>query len=397
VGRESTTSFLSRLECTRCGRNHDAAILQNLCSCGAPLFPVYDLEAIRDAVEPDSFRRRAPHLWRYCELLPLASREHVVTIGEGWTPLLKAERLSNELGVNVYIKDESQNPTGTFKARGLAVAVSKAKELGVREIAIPSAGNAAGALTVYGGKAGMQVHVFMPETTPLMIRVECLVGGAKVRLVDGSIADAGRALQRALARNRWFDVSTFKEPYRVEGKKTMGIEVVEQLDWTVPDAIVYPTGGGTGLIGMWKAFQELGAMGWIRDERPRMIAVQSAQCAPVVKAVQEDATECEAWPNPSTLATGLNVPKSLADFLILAAIRESRGTALAVSETQIVDAIRSFTRLEGVFACPEGAATLAGLRELVEQERIDRGETVVLFNTGSGLKYLEVGKRLAGM
>lgn len=390
-------SFLKNLVCTRCGRRHDANVIHNLCTCGAPLFPLYDLEGIRERIDRTDFKNRMPHLWRYFDLLPIKDWDNVITLGEGWTPLLEAKKLSKQLGLKVYIKDEGQNPTGTFKARGLSVAMSKAKEFGIKEVAIPSAGNAAGALVFYGRKGGMRTHVFMPKTTPLMIRVECAVAGADVRLVEGSIADAGKAMRSEQERYGWFDVSTFKEPYRVEGKKTMGLELVEQMGWSIPDAIIYPTGGGTGLIGMWKAFKEMEELGWIGIEKPKMISVQSSNCAPVVKAYKEGKESCETWPNPWTIAAGLNVPKPLADFLILKTIRESHGTAISVSDNQILTAVKSLAKLEGVFACPEGAATLAGLRDLMEQNLLEKGQTVVLFNTGTGFKYIEVGRQITSI
>ncbi len=387
-------SYLTHLECSKCGKRHVADRVQTVCdACGKPLFARYDLDAVGAALTRRMLVGREASMWRYFELLPLRERRNVVSLGEGWTPLTTAPRLGEEIGVpDLWIKDEAIIPTGTFKARGLSAAISKAKELGVRRVALPSAGNAAGAIAAYGARAGMEVYVFMPQDAPKVNAVESQVTGAKVVLVRGLITDAGRMVVEGAAEMGWFPVSTLKEPYRVEGKKTMGIEVAEQLGWTLPDVIIYPTGGGTGIIGMWKAFDELERLGWIGSDRPRMVSVQSEGCAPIPKAYREGKEESDFWEGADTLAAGLRVPKALGDFLILRAIRESGGTALAVSDTEIMDAVGLMARKEGVFACPEGAATLAALRRMVEDGEVARGERVVLFNTGSGLKYTDLFK-----
>jgi len=329
-------------------------------------------------------------MWRWHELLPIASANHFVTLGEGDTPLLPVPHLGKELNLtNLWIKDESNNPTGSFKARGLAAAVSKARELGVGKVIVPTAGNAGGAMAAYAARAGLQACVFMPKDTPRANILECQLAGAEVILVDGLISDAARLAGEKARAEGWFDLSTFKEPYRTEGKKIMGYELAETFGWSLPDVIIYPTGGGTGLVGMVKAFDEMATMGWLNDlQRPRMVAVQADGCAPVVKAFQEGQATCAFWPNAHTSASGLRVPKSFADRLILRDLRESQGTAVAVSDDEIQSAQALIGRTEGIFAAPEGAATFAGLRHLVEDGWIEPGETVVLFNTGSGLKYI---------
>jgi threonine synthase len=322
-------------------------------------------------------------MWRWREILPVRDPRHVVTLGEGDTPLLPAPRL----GEGVLIKEEGLAPTGSFKARGISAAVSRAKELGARELAIPSAGNAASALAAYGARAGMRVHVFMPVDTPILNQKECAIYGADVVLVRGLIHDCGAIVKRRAAAEGWFDVSTLKEPYRAEGKKTMGLEIAEQLGWDLPDAIVYPTGGGTGIVGMWKAFDELEALGFIGARRPKMISVQAEGCAPIVRAFERGLSHAPAWENASTRASGLRVPAAVADYLILKIVRDSGGTAVAVSEDAIAGAMRELASLEGIFAAPEGAAAWAGAKVLYERGVLSRGEKVVLFNTGTGLKY----------
>ncbi|MEK7854999.1 MAG: threonine synthase, partial [Acidobacteriota bacterium] len=313
------------------------------------------------------------------------------SFGEGWTPLLKAESLAGSLPVKIdlYMKDEGQNPTQSFKARGMTAAISMAKELGVRKVAVPSAGNAAGAMAAYAARAGMEAHIFMPLDTPKANVVECRETGANVTLIDGLITDCGKIVAERKEAEGWFDVSTLKEPYRVEGKKTMGYELAEQLDWKLPDVILYPTGGGTGLIGMWKAFDEMEAMGWIDSRRPRMISVQSETCAPIVRAFNSGERFAEEFENASTVASGLRVPKAIGDFLILDAVRASRGTALAVTDEELVAAVAEIGAAEGIFTAPEGAACLPALRKLMDGELVKEGETVVIFNTGAGVKYLE--------
>ena len=387
-------SYLTHLECSKCGRRFDAERVQTVCdACGKPLFARYDLDAVGEALTMRMLSGREASMWRYFELLPVRERRNIISLGEGWTPLTPAPRLGEEMGVpDLWIKDEAIIPTGTFKARGLSAAISRAKELGIKRVAMPSAGNAAGAIAAYGARAGMEVYVFMPEDAPKVNAVESQITGAKVVFVKGLITDAGKMVAEGAAEMGWFPVTTLKEPYRVEGKKTMGLEVAEQMGWTLPDVIIYPTGGGTGIIGMWKAFEELERLGWIAGDRPRMVSVQSEGCAPIPKAYREGKEESEFWEGADTIAAGLRVPKALGDFLILRAIRESGGMALAVSDEEIISAVWMIARKEGVFPCPEGAATLAGLRRMVDEGELDRGESVVLFNTGSGLKYTDLFK-----
>jgi len=385
-------SFYTHLECSSCGERHEADKVQTVCrKCGKPLFARYDLESAKEAVTRRELVGRESTMWRYWELLPVKSRRNVVSLGEGWTPLTRTPRLGEEVGLPyLWVKDEGIIPTGSFKARGLAMAVSKAKELGIKRIALPSAGNAAGSMAAYGARAGMEVYVFMPKDAPKVNMVESEVVGAKVVLVDGLITDAGKLVKEGTAEMGWFNVATLGEPFRIEGKKTMGLEVAEQLDWKLPDVIVYPTGGGTGIIGMWKVFDELEAMGWIGSERPRMVSVQAEGCAPIVKAYREGKKESEYFQNAKTLAAGLRVPKALGDFLILRAARESGGTCIAVSDDEIMESVGQVSRAEGLFACPEGAATLAALKKMLADGQVDRDEKVVLFNTGSGLKYVDL-------
>ncbi len=384
-------STLSHLECSECARRFTADQIQTFCpDCRAPLLARYDLDAVRKTLDPRVIQGRPAGLWRWPELLPVAEPKNFITLGEGDTPLLNAPRLGKTLGLSrLFIKDESNNATSSFKARGLAVAVSKAKELGIRKVIIPTAGNAGGAMAAYAARAGLQACVIMPKDTPQANILECRLAGAELILVDGLISDAARLAREKAADEGWFDLSTFKEPYRTEGKKIMGYELAEAFGWSLPDVIVYPTGGGTGLVGMWKAFEELAALGWLKsDRRPRMVAVQADGCAPVVKAFQEGRLDCEFWTDARTSASGLRVPKSFADRLILRDLRESRGTAVAVSEDEIWEAQALFGRSEGIFAAPEGAATYAGLKRLVETGWAGPDETIVLFNTGSGLKYI---------
>jgi threonine synthase len=330
-------------------------------------------------------------MWRYRALLPVQDEQHAVNLGEGFTPLFHATRLGEELGLSyLYIKDESLNPTGSFKARGLAMAISRARELGVQEVVIPSAGNAAGAMAAYAAKAGLPAHVFMPIDVPMPFRLECQALGAEVTLVDGLITDCGREARKGAEAFGWFDVSTLKEPYRLEGKKTMGYELAEQFGWDLPDVVIYPTGGGTGLIGMWKAFGEMTKLGWIDDHRPRMVSVQAEGCAPIPRAFDAGEEFATPWEGARTVAAGLRVPSAVGDFLILRALRESSGTAVTVSDEALVRAQMRMGRLEGVFACPEGGATLAALEELLAQGWVSPDERVVLFNTGTGLKYPDV-------
>jgi threonine synthase len=385
-------SYFTHLECSKCGKSFDADKVQTVCdACGKPLFARYDLDAVGAAVSPPDLVGREASMWRYWELLPVKERKNVVTLGEGWTPLTSVGRLGEAVGVpDLWVKDEGIIPTGTFKARGLSMAVSKAKELGAKRLALPSAGNAAGSIAAYAARAGMECYVFMPVDAPKVNAVESQVVGAKVVLVRGLITDAGKLVSEGIDEMGWFPVSTLKEPYRIEGKKTMGLEVAEQMGWELPDVIIYPTGGGTGIIGMWKVFDELETLGWIGSKRPRMISVQAEGCAPIPKAFEEGKEESTFWEGAQTLAAGLRVPHALGDFLILRAVRESGGSALAVSDDKIMDAVRLMANKEGLFACPEGAATLAALKRLKGEGTIDKGERVVLFNTGTGLKYTDL-------
>ena len=377
-------SHLTHLECSRCAETYDPNVPQNLCTeCGKPLFPRYALDKIAQTWDKSSLSGREASMWRYAELLPVIDSCHIVSLNESITPLLSAQRLADFLGLEaLWVKDESRLPTGSFKARGLAMAVSKAKELGLTKLAIPSAGNAATALSSYAAQAGIEAHIFMPQDAPAFNRNTCQLTGANVTLIDGLITDAGKIVADRKEDEGWFDVSTLKEPYRVEGKKTMGLEIAEQFNWELPDVIVYPTGGGTGIVGMWKAFQELEAIGWINRKRPRMISVQAAGCAPIVKAWQERATEAQPWINAQTTAAGLRVPQAVGDFLILDAIYQSDGAAIAVTDNEIHEAMVTLATHEGILACPEGAATVAGLSKLVETKEIQPENRVVLFNTG---------------
>jgi threonine synthase len=382
---------VKNLECSFCHRDYDARRLQNVCTeCGKPLLVRYDLKRIAKFLTRQALYARRSDLWRYREMLPVRREDNIVTLGEGWTPLLPAKALAASMGVkHLLIKDESQNPTHSFKARGMAVAVSMAKELGAKKLAAPSAGNAAGALAAYCARGGLGAYLFMPRDTPRANVIECEVAGAHVTLVDGLITDCGAEVAKRKDTEGWFDVSTLKEPYRVEGKKTLGYEIAEQSEWILPDVIVYPTGGGTGLVGMWKAFDELQHLGWIGEKRPRMVSVQAAGCAPIVRAFQAGARFAEEFANAHTVASGLRVPKAIGDFLILDAIRESGGTALTVTDDELMEGARELARTEGIFAAPEGGACVPALRKLIANGDVKADETVVLFNTGSGIKYLE--------
>jgi threonine synthase len=384
-------SFLTHLECTRCGKHYDPRVLQTLChGCARPLYARYDLDALKTSVRKEELRGREASLWRYREFLPVDEGVERVTLGEGWTPLLPCPRLGARLGLrDLLVKDEGQIPTGSFKARGMAVAVTRAKELGARSLAVPSAGNAGGAMAQYGARAGLECHVFMPADVPMLNRIECVAAGAKTYLVRGLITDCGKIVREGAAQRGWFDMSTLKEPYRVEGKKTMGLELAEQLDWKLPDVVLYPTGGGTGLVGMWKAFEELEAIGWIGSERPRMVAVQSEGCAPIARAFHSGAEYAEPWQNAKTMASGIRVPAAVGDFLMLRALRGSGGTGVTVSDAEIDLGTKLIAQTEGLFVCPEGGATVAGLGKLVESGWVRPEERVVLFNTGTGLKYPE--------
>jgi threonine synthase len=371
------------LECTKCGAHLSADKPQTVCpQDGGILYARYDIATIKKDFRSSRLSGRTPSMWRYAEVLPEADP---VTLGEGFTPMLPSREFSN-----VYIKDEGLNPTGSFKARGLSAAVTMAKAYGLKKLAIPSAGNAASAMAAYAANAGIEAHIFMPKDVPLANRVECESYGAKVTLVNGLISDCARIVGERKESEGWFDVSTLKEPFRVEGKKTMGYEVVEQLGWRMPQGIIYPTGGGVGLLGMWKAFEEMEQLGWIGAERPRMICVQSSGCAPVVKAWDEHKKTIEAWPNASTIAAGLRVPKPYGDYLILAILSKSGGTAVAATDAEIMSSLKHWAEVEGIFAAPEGAASLTAYCKLRASGFFKAEDTVVLFNTGSGLKYLDV-------
>lgn len=388
-------SLVTHLDCSRCGKRHEAGQPHNLCACGGPLLVRYNLAAAAKRCPRESLANGPASMWRYRALLPCSREESIVTLGEGFTPLLHARRLGERYGARrLFIKDEGLNPTGTFKARGLSCAVSMARELGLRRLAIPSAGNAASALAAYAAAAGMEAHIFMPADVPQANLIECRSFGACVNLVQGLISDCVRAVAERAPKEGWFDVSTMKEPYRVEGKKTMGYEVAEQFGWKLPDAIFYPTGGGVGLIGMWKAFDEMEQMGWIAPgARPKMIVVQAAGCQPVVRAFEQGARSAEFFHGAETLAAGLRVPKPLADSLILDIVRSSRGTCLSVTDQEILEGVSEMSAAEGILAAPEGAACLPAYIKLLASGFLKPEETVVLFNTGSGLKYLDVLSR----
>lgn len=384
-----TGSTLTHLECGRCGTEYPADRLMNLCpACNKPLLARYDLTRAALTLTPDALRRRDQSLWRYSEVLPVQRKDKVISLGEGFSPLHHAARLGSEIGCpQTYIKDESLNPTASFKARGLSVAVSRAFELGAKELAIPSAGNAAGAMSAYAAAAGLPAHVFMPADVPVLFRTECEQLGASVTLVNGLITDCGVKVREGAAQHGWFDVSTLREPYRIEGKKTMGYELAEQMAWELPDVIIYPTGGGTGLVGMWKAFEEMEVMGLIGSKRPRMVTVQSEGCAPIVRAFVQEDEYAQPWQGAKTIADGLRVPAAVGDFLILNALRQSSGIAIAVSDQEMLHYAQVMGKTTGIFPAPEGAATLAAQVRLIEQGWIKPDEKVVLFNTGSGLKY----------
>ncbi|CAN5250951.1 threonine synthase [soil metagenome] len=383
-------SGATHLECTRCGSPHLSEQLQRLSPCCAkPLYARYDLEAVGARLERDDLVGRSADLWRYAKLLPVRDPLNAVRLGEGLTPLLDTPRLARELDIaRCLIKDEALNPTASFKARGLCLAISRARELGVEEVAIPSAGNAGSATAAYASAAGMRAHVVVPADTPAPIVAEIRALGADLELLDGLITDCAARVGESVREHGWFDLSTLKEPYRVEGKKTMGFELAEQLGWRLPDVVVYPTGGGTGLLGMWKAWEELEALGWIGPARPRMISVQATGCAPIVRAWEAGAREAEPWEDAETYASGLRVPRAVGDFLILEAIRASGGAAVAVSDGAMREWVGRVGALTGVFCAPEGAATAAAVPVLREMGMLKKDDEVVLFNTGSGLKYV---------
>lgn len=381
-------SYLSHLECPQCGERYDAGEVQQLCVCGSPLLVRYKLDKLKEDLNREELAGRKADLWRYHELLPVVDEANVVTLGEGMTPLLELPRLAEDYGItSLLMKDESLVPSGSFKARGAAVGVSKAKELGVEKLAMPTNGNAGAAWALYCARAGIEATIVMPQDAPKITRSEVALAGARLYLVNGLISDAGKIVAREVADNGLYDASTLKEPYRIEGKKTMGLEIAEQLGWEMPDVILYPTGGGVGLIGIYKALQELKEIGWLEGRLPRLVAVQAEGCAPIVKAWEEKAERSEFWPDSETAAFGINVPKALGDFLVLKAVYETDGAAVAVSDEEMSTEQAKIARLEGSFICPEGAAAFAAARKLAQSGWIKPDERVVVLNTGAGIKY----------
>ncbi len=389
---QNMKSYLTNLECTYCGDTFSADEPHRTCpSCGKVLYPRYDMDAAATGFDRDTLRDRPANMWRYFEMMPIQNPANVVSLGEGFTSLLKTPRLGKEIGANnLYVKDEGTNPTASFKARGLSAAVSKAKELGLTKLTMPTAGNAGGAMASYAASAGMQASVFMPKDAPEANQKEVKYNGARLILVDGLISDAGKLSNEAAEKEGLFDVSTLKEPYRVEGKKTMGYELAEQMNWTLPDVIIYPTGGGTGIVGFWKAFDEMERLGWIGSERPRVFAVQAEGCAPIVRAFQRGDEVAEPWENAHTVAAGLRVPSAIADYLILQVLRESKGGALALSDETIMEWTSRVPPLEGILMCPEGAATAAAAAQLLQDGTLSKDDKIILLNTGSGLKNLDI-------
>ena len=391
-------SFLTHLECTYCNKTSSADELQTVCKeCGKVLFARYDLDAARKSFTKDDLLKRSGGefqlgaMWRWFEIMPVRDVANVISLGEGGTPLLHAKKLGRKLGAsNLFIKEEGLNPTGSFKARGMGAAVSRAKELGAKALAAPSAGNAASALSAYGARAGMNIYIFMPKDVPDIMRRECYAYGSHVYLVDGLINDAGKIVRENSAQRGWFDVSTLKEPYRAEGKKTMGLELAEHFNWELPDAILYPTGGGTGIVGMWKAFDELEQMGWISSKRPKMIVVQAEGCAPIVKAFNEGKRHAELFKDAHTLAPGIRVPIAIGDYLMLDSLKASKGTAVTVTDQEILSAMAEIAKEEGMFASPEGAAPFSAYKKLISNGFLKPEEKVVLFSCGSGFKNTEL-------
>ncbi len=381
--------YLSHLECSKCAIELESNRLWNLCpDCHKPLFARYNLDAIKDTLDKEKIKQRQNNIWRYQELLPVGNKNFILCLGEGATPLIFAKRLGGEVGIkNIYIKDEGINPTGSFKARGLSTAVSRAWELGVKALSIPSAGNAAGAMSAYSALAGIPSYVYMPSDVPQPFKAECKAFGASIKLIDGLITDCGRVALAEAKKYGRFDLSTLREPYRLEGKKTMGFEIAEQLNWHLPDVIIYPTGGGTGLIGMWKAFEEMEKLGWISEKRPRMVVVQAAGCAPIVQAYQRGSYYAETWSEVQTIADGLRVPAAIGDFLILDILRKSKGKALTVTDSEMLEGVKLLGKTQGLFVSPESGATIIALCKLLSEAWIKESESVILFNTGSGYKY----------
>jgi len=382
--------YVTHLECSKTGKIYEPNKIYNLSEAGKPLLVRYDLRRAAETLTKDSLKDRVSSLWRYREVMPVVSDENIVTLGEGWTPLPHARRLGALLGMTeLYIKDEGANPTGSFKARGQTAAISMAKELGVKKVAIPTAGNAGGAMSAYAAAAGLEAYVFMPRDTPAANRIECQQLGAHVTLIDGLITDCGAEIAKRKEAEGWFDVSTLKEPYRIEGKKTMGYELAEQFGWELPDVILYPTGGGTGLVGMWKAFDEMETMGWIGSKRPRMFSVQAAGCAPIVRAFENGWDEAPEFENAHTAASGLRVPRAIGDFIMLDILRRSGGGAVAVTDEEMIADTKVVGAAEGIFCAPEGAACFSALKKLLASGQVAANERTALFNTGTGVKYLE--------
>jgi threonine synthase len=387
----STRTAVTHLECSRTGTRYDAGTVQNLSSDGWPLLVRYDMEGLKRTWDRDSLADAPLSMWRYAPLLPVRYAADIVSLEEGFTPLHRLERLGANLDCDdLWLKDEGVNPTGSFKARGLSCAISMCRELGIRKVAIPTAGNAGGALAAYSAAAGIEAHVFMPRDVPLANYIEARAFGATVTLIDGLISDCAKRVTEGKVTENWFDVSTLKEPYRIEGKKTMGFEAAEQFGWELPDAVFYPTGGGVGMIGMWKAFDELEQLGWIGNKRPKMISVQAEGCQPIVRAFEQNAEFSEFWRGAETAASGLRVPKALGDFLVLQAVRDSGGTAVAVSDREMMNACQELASGEGLFVAPEGGACIAALKKLRHSGFLKKGDRILIYNTGSGYKYLEV-------
>lgn len=385
-----TNSTVRNLFCPKCGLTFDIGRVINVCTCGAPLLVDYDYARAATLLTTESLKSRTRSMWKYKELLPIIDDSNTVTLGEGGTPLLQSAAIGKELGLShLYFKDESGNPTGSFKARGLSMAVSRAKELKLRRLIIPSAGNAGSALAAYCARAGLQCLIIMPADVPQAFLTDCAYHGAQILLVEGTIKDCGAEAARRARDEGWFSVATLREPYRIEGKKTMGYELAEQFGYRLPDVIIYPTGGGTGLIGMWKAFDELQKLGWIDSRRPRMVSVQAVGCAPIIRAFEQGKESAEEWQNPSTVAAGLRVPSAIGDFLMLRAIRESVGTAVAVTDEEIIAGTRELAAREGIFSAPEGGATVACLKHLLQSGFAGPSDSIVLFITGSGYKYMD--------
>ena len=394
---ELNYSSMTHLKCSLTGEKFDADRPNRINpKTGKPLLAQYDLDLASRTLTKNSLIERPENMWRYREVLPIRDKKNIISLGEGYTPLLRSEHLGDYLGMkDLWIKDEGVNPTGSFKARGLATAVSRAHELGIKAITMPSAGNAAGAMAAYASKAGIDANVFMPKDVPLANRIECEAYGANVTLIDGLITDCGNASAKAAEKYDFFDISTMKEPYRVEGKKTMAYEIIEQMNWLVPDVIIYPTGGGTGIVGIWKAIYEMQELGLIKNKKPILISVQAAGCAPIFEAFSSGEKYAKEFKNPKTIASGMRVPAAIGDFLVLEAIRESGGCVTTVSDESMIDSVRFIAQMEGIFAAPEGASTFSALKKLLDTGFITKDMSVVLMNTGSGLKYLDVMKSLS--